>query len=122
MPVPREFLPENVEHNSPLEEQLYTKQLRTPYPRKSFDEQGYVFRPSESGDENGVDLEDGTLYYNTATDDKAAYWAEHGPLPSPTKDIHQMRTHLREFGVSTATRALPHVHCHTCTATRAFFF
>jgi hypothetical protein len=70
MPVPVEFLPENVERNSPLEEQLYTEQLRTPYPRRSFDEQGYVFRPSESGDENGVDLEDGTLFYNTATDDK----------------------------------------------------
>jgi hypothetical protein len=85
MPVPVEFLPENVERNSPLEEQLYTEQLRTPYPRRSFDEQGYVFRPSESGDENGVDLEDGTLFYNTATDDKAATGQSTGRCRAPRR-------------------------------------
>lgn len=75
--VPEEFRPEHIAARSPLQEQLYTAQLRTPYPRRSFEEQGFVFKPSPTGDENGVDLEDGTLYYNTMTDEKLAYWAEH---------------------------------------------
>ena len=96
--APPEFQPEHVEANSPLEEQIYTEKLRTPYPGKSFQEQGYAFKPSPNGDENGVDLSDGTLYYNTQDSATAAYWEEHGPLPRPTKDIHQMRKDFKAFG------------------------
>ena len=96
--VPAEFRAEHVAANSPLEEQIYTEKLRTPYPGKSFQEQGYAFKPSPNGDENGVDLSDGTLYYNTQDSATAAYWEEHGPLPRPTKDIHQMRKDFKAFG------------------------
>ncbi len=39
---PPEYLPEAVAAASPLEEQLYTAQLRTPYPKESFE---VVFHP-----------------------------------------------------------------------------
>ena len=50
--VPKEFTAEHIEANSSLENQLYTKQLRTPFPRKSFEEQGFVFAPSPNDDES----------------------------------------------------------------------
>ena len=98
--VPLEFQAAHVEANSPLGEQIYTEKLRSPFPAKSFGEQGFVFRPSSaaSADEIGVDLEDKTLYYNTQSDERSAYWREHGPLPSLTKDIHRMRHDFKEYG------------------------
>ena len=95
--TPPEFLPENVQANSPEDEQLYTHLLKANEPRQSFAEQGFVFTPSPKGDENGVDLDDDSLYYNTQGSAKE-YWAAHGPLPAPTKDLRQLRNDFREFG------------------------
>ena len=95
--IPTEFLPENVKVNSPEDEQLYTHLLKANEPRQSFAEQGFVFTPSPKGDENGVDLDDDSLYYNTQGSAKE-YWAAHGPLPAPTKDLRQLRNDFREFG------------------------
>ena len=75
--TPPEFLPENVQTNSPEDEQLYTRLLKSGEPHKSWREQGFAFTPSPSGDENGVDLNDDSLYYNTQGSAKD-YWEEHG--------------------------------------------
>jgi ectoine hydroxylase-related dioxygenase (phytanoyl-CoA dioxygenase family) len=103
--IPTEFLPENVKANSPEDEQLYTRFLKSGEPLKSWREQDFAFTPSPSGDENGVDLNDDSLYYNTQGSAKD-YWKEHGPLPQPSKDLRQLRKDLHQFGFCLVEDAL----------------
>ena len=78
--IPPEFLPENVQANSPESEQLFTHLLKVNEPFQSLEKQGLVFTPSPSGGENGVDLNDDSLYYNTQGSAKE-YWEKNGPPP-----------------------------------------
>ena len=110
--IPPEFLPENVQANSPESEQLFTHLLKANEFQKNLEKQGLVFTPSPSGGENGVDLDDDSLYYNTQGSAKA-YWEKNGPLPSPTKDIKQLRNDFREFGYCLVEDALSQEQLHT---------
>ena len=110
--IPPEFLPENVQANSPESEQLFTHLLKVNEPFQSLEKQGLVFTPSPSGGENGVDLNDDSLYYNTQGSAKE-YWGKNGPLPSPTKEIKQLRNDFREFGYCLVEDALSQEQLHT---------
>jgi len=103
--IPPEFLAENVNANSPEDEQLYTHLLKENGPLQRFTEQGLVFTPSPTGDNNGVDLDDDSLYYNTQGSARE-YWEKNGPIPSPTKNIKQLRNDFREFGYCLIEEAL----------------
>ena len=76
--IPPEFLPENVQANSSESEQLFTHLLKVNEPFQSLEKQGLVFTPSPSGGENGVDLNDDSLYYNTQGSAKE-YWKKMPP-------------------------------------------
>ena len=112
--VPVEFTPEYVEAHSPAEEQLYAALLDSGEPYRSLHRhdfhlsarQGYVHNPEseKNGMPAGLDLEDDSVYYNTAGE-AAAYWAQFD-LPQPTRDIRVLRSDLKEWGYCLIEEAL----------------
>jgi ectoine hydroxylase-related dioxygenase (phytanoyl-CoA dioxygenase family) len=115
MTGPVEFTPEYVAAHSPLEQQLYTRFLRSGEPYRSLYQKGfhgsarlgYAHDPATSpqrGPVPGLDLEDETLYYNTAGESEA-YWRG-VDLPKPSKDIRQLRADLGKWGYCLIHEAL----------------
>ena len=104
--IPVEFTCEYIEANRPPEEQLYTAFLSSGEPYRSLQRHdfhvsarhGYAHNPESDKDSTppGLDLEDDSVYYNTAGA-AAAYWAQFD-LPQPAKDIRRLRSDLKEWG------------------------
>lgn len=94
MSIPEEFTPETVRERSPREEQLYSAFLRSREPFLSlFENNPWLIPPDPR-----KPLEWGTGgYWDTTVARKHDHW-KHVALPSPTKDIRQMRADLREWG------------------------
>ena len=118
--VPAQFTEEYVKANSPVEEQLYSSLLKSGQPYKSIyrsnyhtsAKYGFVNRPvAKDGtlrgrpETPGLDLLDQDLYYNSQGAAQA-YWATNGPLPAPTKDIHQLRRDMKRYGYCLVEEAL----------------
>ncbi|MEI6548695.1 MAG: phytanoyl-CoA dioxygenase family protein [Burkholderiales bacterium] len=115
MTVPAEFTPDFVEENSPVEKQLYTSFLNSGEPHRSLyrgnfhksAKNGLSHDPSSALADSptpGLDLDDEDLYYNTQGS-AAAYWSGID-LPKPTKDIHKLRSDLRDWGYCLIDEAL----------------
>ena len=107
MSVPQEFTAEHVEANSPEDAQLYTSFFSSGEPWKSMFANNpwlhppNVEEPLEFGNER---------YWDTTVGRKHPYWSQYD-LPIPTKDIHQMRSDLREWGYCLIEEGLSTEQC-----------
>jgi hypothetical protein len=92
--IPAEFTADHVVANSPPEEQLFRSFLRCGEPYKSLFSNNPWLLPPEAG----KPLEWGTGgYWDTTVARKHTYWKDFD-LPTPTRDIHQMRRDFSEWG------------------------
>ena len=116
--VPEEFSLEAVRQNTEsvsAEERLYESLLQSGQPFRSLTDHDthahakHGFAPKGSHmrqhpETYGLDLNDEELYYNTRGA-AAQYWADKD-LPKETKDIHQLRHDLKEWGYCLIDEAL----------------
>jgi ectoine hydroxylase-related dioxygenase (phytanoyl-CoA dioxygenase family) len=97
--VPLEFDPANIQANSPPAAYMYGDDTMANEPMKSVLENNpeICFVPPKRGAEWGTwEFKPGS-YYDTTTGSKHSYWKD-TCLPSPTKDIGQLRSDLIEWG------------------------
>ena len=97
--VPMEFDPAHIESMSQPQAHMYSHDEMTSEPMKSVLENNpdIYFVPPKGGAEWGTwDFKPGS-YYDTTTGSKHPYWKDK-KLPSPTKDIQQLRSDLLEWG------------------------
>ncbi|XOV89023.1 MAG: phytanoyl-CoA dioxygenase family protein [Pseudomonadota bacterium] len=107
MAVPVEFTREHVEANSPPGEQLYSAFLKSGEPWKSLFRSNPWLVPPDTR----TPLEWGTgRYWDTTVARKHPYWHDKG-LPVATRDIHQLRHDLREWGFCLIKEGLSDAQC-----------
>ena len=107
MTIPQEFTETAVKANSALEDQLYSEFLRSGEPWKSM----YRNNPWLAPPDTRKPLEWGTgRYWDTTVARKHPYWKDKG-LPWPTKDIHQMRRDLKQWGFCLVEEGLSDDQC-----------
>ncbi len=107
MPVPHEFTSEYVQENSPKEELLYTDFFSSGEPWKSMFANNPWLQPPDTSKQ--LEFGDGQ-YWDTTVGRKHPYWSQY-TLPQPTKDIHQLRRDLREWGFCLIEDALSEEQC-----------
>jgi hypothetical protein len=124
--LPREFVLDHIRANSGPGKGMYDELLLSGQPYASLHKNnlhmsakhGFIHRPTDkNGKSNagvdsegnklpaGLNFDDDDLYYNTQGA-AAEYW-KGKDLPQPTTDIRQMRSDLREWGVSVIYYAMP---------------
>ena len=107
MSVPHEFTPEYVNANSPKEALLYADFFTSGEPWKSIFANNPWLRPPDTT--KPLEFSDGQ-YWDTTIGRKHPYWSQYD-LPQPTKEIHQMRADLREWGFCLIEDALSGDQC-----------
>jgi len=107
MSIPVEFSSDHVAAHSPVDEQLYRSFLRCGEPYKSmFTENPWLLPPDPR-----KPLEWGTgAYWETTVARKHEHWKD-VDLPKPTRDIHQMRRDLFEWGFTLIEDAMSKAQC-----------
>ncbi|MGI9613795.1 MAG: phytanoyl-CoA dioxygenase family protein [Acidimicrobiales bacterium] len=99
MTIPLEFDPAHIEAKSPPEARMFSDDAMAEEPMKSVLENNpeiYFVPPKRAEDWGTWEWKPGS-YYDTTTGSKHPYWRDKG-LPSPTKDIDQLRSDLLEWG------------------------
>ena len=94
MPAPQEFTAEHIKANSPTDAQLYTSFHSSGEPWKSMFANNPWLRPPDTC--KPLEFGEGQ-YWDTTVGRKHPYWSQYG-LPQPTKDLHQLRADLKEWG------------------------
>ncbi len=106
-PVPESFTKDYIRTHSTEEQQLYTRFLKSAEPYRSMNRRewhhgarlGLAHRATDwsgQGPAAGLDLDDQSLYYNTAGESQR-YWSTY-TLPQPRQDIEGLRSDLRQWG------------------------
>lgn len=97
--IPTEFDPAHIEAKASSTARMYGDDPMAQEPMKSVLENNpeIFFVPPKRGDDWGTwEFQPGS-YYDTTTGSKHPYWKDKG-LPSPTKDIEQLRSDLVQWG------------------------
>ena len=101
MKVVPEFSPEHVAENSSPEDSIFYDFLNSKEPYESlFKENPWMIPPNVK-----KPLEWGENYWNTTVARKHPYWKDF-ELPVPTKDIHVLRSDLKEWGFGLIEEAM----------------
>ncbi|MBV29222.1 MAG: hypothetical protein CL504_01170 [Actinobacteria bacterium] len=96
--IPTEFDPAHIEAKSPPEALMYKDDMAKEPMKSALENNPEIyFVPPQRGSEWGKwEFKPGS-YYDTTTSSKHPYWKDKG-LPSPTKDISQLRSDLLKWG------------------------
>ncbi|HIF96638.1 MAG TPA: hypothetical protein EYQ54_06380 [Myxococcales bacterium] len=107
MTIPNEFTEAAVKVNSAREDQLYSEFLRSGEPWKSM----YRNNPWLAPPDMRKPLEWGSgQYWDTTVARKHPHWKDKG-LPIATKDIHQMRRDLKQWGFCLVEEGMSEDQC-----------